>query len=151
MSAQEELLCQVFRQRQQLGCAAASLLVATDTLHKSLRAARTHPLVLCEFTELFIITKQDDQSQHTTRRAKINATGFGPWRSRGHPTHPTTRARDARPIKKRQPTHEVEGPMYSAPTRLRPVTTALGKEPDVAATSYDLAPVWQRSRGRARR
>ena len=82
-----------FRQRQQLGCAAASLLVATDTLHKSLRAARTHPLVLCEFTELFIITKQDDQSQHTTRRAKINATGFGPWRSRGHPTHPTTRAR----------------------------------------------------------
>ena len=41
--------------------------------------------------------------------------------------------------------------MYSAPTRLRPVTTALGKEPDVAATSYDLAPVWQRSRGRARR
>ena len=40
----------------------------------------------------------------------------------------------------------VEGPMYSAPTRLRPVTTALGKEPDVAATSYDLAPVWQRSR-----
>ena len=75
----------MFRQRQQLGCAAASLLVATDTLHKSLRAARTHPLVLCEFTELFIITKQDDQSQHTTRRAKINATGFGPWRSRGCP------------------------------------------------------------------
>ena len=34
-----------FRQRQQLGCAAASLLVATDTLHKSRRAARTHPLI----------------------------------------------------------------------------------------------------------
>ena len=33
--------------------------------------------------ELFRITKQDDQSRHTTRRAKINATGFGPWRSRG--------------------------------------------------------------------
>ena len=35
--------------------------------------------------ELFRITKHDDQSRHTTRRAKINATGFGPWRSRGCP------------------------------------------------------------------
>ncbi len=31
---------QVFRQRQQLGCAAASLLTAADTLHKSLRTTR---------------------------------------------------------------------------------------------------------------
>jgi hypothetical protein len=33
----EELLCQVFRQREQLGRAAASLFAAADTLHKSLR------------------------------------------------------------------------------------------------------------------
>ena len=36
-SIDEELLCQVFRQREQLGRAAASLFAAADTLHKSLR------------------------------------------------------------------------------------------------------------------
>ena len=35
-------LCQVFRQREQLGCAAASLFAAADTLHKSLRTTRHH-------------------------------------------------------------------------------------------------------------
>ena len=50
-----------------------------QTLYTSHEGRREHPLS----TELFRITKQDDQSRHTTRRAKINATGFGPWRSRG--------------------------------------------------------------------
>ena len=42
---------------------------------------REHTPEYCELTELITLsTKQDDQSLHTTRRAKINATGFGPWR-----------------------------------------------------------------------
>jgi hypothetical protein len=41
-----------------------------------------------------MITKQDDQSLHTTRRAKINATGFGPWRSRGCPIGSSSPNRD---------------------------------------------------------